>query len=153
MQRSNMTGIIFTVYAEVTWINNLVALRYKGRRANLPIYEIIVSILETSPGIRSQHAKYHGFIRMKPQRTREQLENYYAYRIAKGREDDWADHHIRWSMCEIETIVMQRSSWHWLIKNWHLLFQPIYHLSLHKNLDLYLIVRKIYIGTRGADEK
>ena len=68
-----------------------------GHKANRPIYEALVSILETTPGILIQHVKAHG-----PTQTRAQWGNYYADRIAKGHEDEWADNHIRWPMSELE---------------------------------------------------
>jgi hypothetical protein len=153
MQRSNMTGVIYTDYAEATRINSWAALRNMGRKANLPIYETLVSILEASPGILIQHVKAHGPIQKQPQWTRAQWGNYYADRIAKGHEDEWADHHIRWPMREIESIVMQSSRWHWITKDRHLLLEPLHHLILHKTLDAYLLDRDIYRVTRGVDEK
>jgi len=62
-----MTGVIFTDYAEATRINSWAALRCMGRKANLPIYETLVSILETSPGILIQHVKAHGPIKKQSQ--------------------------------------------------------------------------------------
>jgi len=78
-----------------------------GRKAKLHIYETLVSILETTPGIFIQHAKAHRPTQKQPQWTRAQWGNYYADRIAKGQEDEWADHHIRWPMRELESLVMQ----------------------------------------------
>jgi len=144
MQRSNMTGVIFTDYAEATRINSWASLRNMGRKANLPIYEALVSILETTPGILIQHVEAHGLTQKQPQWTRAQWGNYYAVRIAKGHEDDWADHHIRWPMRELESLVMQSSRWHWITKDRHLLLEPLQHLILHKTLDAYLIDRVIY---------
>jgi len=88
MQRSNMTGVIFTDYAEATRIKSWASLRNIRRKANLPIYEALVSILETSPGILIQHVKAHRLTQKQPQWTRAQWGNYYADRIAKGHEDD-----------------------------------------------------------------
>jgi len=93
-----MTGVIFTDYAEATRVNSWAALRNMGRKDNLPIYETLVSILETSPDILIQHVKAYERTQKQPQWTRAQWGNYYADRIAKGNEDDWADHHIQWPM-------------------------------------------------------
>jgi len=111
-----------------------------GRKANLHLYETFVSILETSPGILIQHVKAYGPIRMQPQWTRAQWGNYYADRIAKGYEDDWADYHIRWHMREIETLVMQTSRLHWITKDSRLLLEPIQNLILHKTLNNILLI-------------
>jgi len=153
MQRSNMTGVIFTDYAEATRIKNWASLRNMGRKANLPIYEALVSVLETTPGILIQHVKAHGPIHKQSQWTRAQWGNYNADRIAKGHEDEWADHHIRWPMRELESLVMQLSRWHWITEDRHLLLEPLQHLIHHKTLDAYLIDRDIYRVTRGVDEK
>jgi len=62
-----MTGVIFTDYVKVTRINNWGALRNMERKADLPIYETFVSILETSPGILIQYFKAHGPTQKQPQ--------------------------------------------------------------------------------------
>jgi len=85
-----MTEAIFTDYVEATRINNWAALRNMGRKANLPIYETIVSILEKSPGILIQHVKAHGHIQKQPHWTRAQWGNHYVDRLVKGLQDEWA---------------------------------------------------------------
>jgi len=124
-----MTGVIFTDYV-TTRINNWAALRNMSRKAELPIYETIVGILEKSPGILIQHVKAHGPIQKQPYWTRAQWGNYYADRLAKWLQDDWADHHIRWPMRELETL-MQTSRWHWITNDRHLLLEHPFITSFY----------------------
>ena len=49
MHRTNLHGVIYTDFAEAVRIQRKDQLRNLGRKANLPLYEEIVSLLETSP--------------------------------------------------------------------------------------------------------
>jgi len=153
MKHSRLHGVIHTDFVEATKISSRSNLRNLGRKANLPIYETIVALLEQTPTIRIQHVKAHGPIKGKSSWTREQFGNYYADRIAKGIEEDIAYNHLRWPVPELETLVMSTSKWHWITKERHLLLEPIGSLIQHKTLNTYLLDRDIYRLKRGDNEK
>jgi len=71
-----MSGTIYTNLAKAVRIQTKDKLRNWGRKANLPIYETIVSLLEKAPGIKLAHVKAHGDLKKQPQWTREQWGNY-----------------------------------------------------------------------------
>ena len=84
MKRSKLRGIIYTDFADAAKITTTQQLRNQGQKANLPIFETIVALLEGTPEIRIQHVKAHGPIKKQTSWTREQWGNFYADRIAKG---------------------------------------------------------------------
>jgi len=58
--RANLQGVIYTDFSEAVKIQSRDQLRNLGRKANLPIYEAIVCLLEAAPGIKLEHVKAHG---------------------------------------------------------------------------------------------
>jgi len=60
-----------------------------GRRANLPIYEARVSLLEAAPGIKLEHVKAHEDPKKQSTWTRAQWGNFYADTLAKGDNEHW----------------------------------------------------------------
>jgi hypothetical protein len=95
LHRSKMVGIIYTDFAEAVRMQSRDKLRNWGRKANLPLYETIIALLETAPGIKLAHIKAHGNIKKQASWTRQQWGNYYADRLAKGDEDIWSAKHMR----------------------------------------------------------
>jgi hypothetical protein len=153
LHRNQMSGIIYTDFAEAVRMQSREKLRNWGRKANLPLYETIIALLETAPGIKLAHIKAHGDIKKQPNWTREQWGNYYADRLAKGDEDSWVTKHLRWPIRDLENLVMTTSSWHWISPVKHLLLEPIQHMIQTKILEVYLIDRDIFRVGRGLEEK
>jgi len=60
LHRAKLHGVIYTDFAEAVRIQWKDRLRNMGRKANLSIFEAIVSLLETVPGITLEHVKAHG---------------------------------------------------------------------------------------------
>ena len=60
LHRAKLHGVIYTDFAEAMRIQRKDQLRNMGRKANLPLYEAIVSLLEAAPGITVAHVKAHG---------------------------------------------------------------------------------------------
>jgi hypothetical protein len=153
MKHSKLSGIIHTDYADAAKITTTLQLRNQGRKANFPIYETIVAMLEETPEIRIQHVKAHGPIKQQTSWTREQWGNFYADRIAKGVGEETAVNHLHWPVPELEELVMSTSKWHWITKERHLLLEPIRQLIQHKTVNSYLMDRDIYRLNRGEEEK
>jgi hypothetical protein len=148
-----MSGVIYTDFAEAVRMQSREKLRNWGCKANLPLYETIIALLETAPGIKLAHIKAHGDIKKQPTWTREQWGNYYADRLAKGDEDSWARKHLRWPIKDLENLVMAKSTWHWISSERHLLLEPMQQLIQTKILEVYLIDRDIFRVGRGLEEK
>ena len=60
LHRAKLSGVIYTDFAEAVRVQNKDQLRSWARKANLPIYEAIVTLLEAAPGIKLVHVKAHG---------------------------------------------------------------------------------------------
>jgi len=60
LHRAKLSGIIYTDFAEAVRLKTKDKLRNWERKANLPIYEAIVSLLEAAPGIKLTPVKAHG---------------------------------------------------------------------------------------------
>ncbi len=73
LHRANLHGVIYTDFAEAMRIQRRDQLRNLGRKANLPLYEAIVSLLEAAPGIKLEHVKTHGDPKKQSKWTRAQL--------------------------------------------------------------------------------
>jgi exonuclease III len=153
LHRAKMQGTIYTDFAEAVRMQNREKLRNWGRKANLPIYETIINLLETAPGIKIAHIKAHGDKKKQSTWTRQQWGNYYADRLAKGDEEIWSTRHMRWPIQDMERLVMNISPWHWISSGKHLLLEPIHQLIQTKILEVYLIDRDIYRVGRGLEEK
>ena len=153
LHRAKLSGVIYTDFAEAVKVQNRDQLRSWGRKANLPIYEAIVTLLETAPGITLVHVKAHGDQKKQTQWTRAQWGNFYADKLAKGDTEHWATKHLRWPVPELETLVMNLSPWHWISKDKHLLLEPMQQLIQNTTINAYLIDRDIFRVKRGLDEK
>jgi len=153
LHRAKLSGVIYTDFAEAVRVQNKDQLRSWGRKANLPIYEAIVTLLEAAPGIKLAHVKAHGDLKKQSQWTRAQWGNFYADKLAKGDTENWASKHLRWPVPELETMVMNLSPWHWISKDRHLLLEPLQQLIQNTTINAYLIDRDIYRVKRGQDEK
>jgi exonuclease III len=153
LHRAKLHGVIYTDFAEAVRIQRKDQLRNLGRKANLPIYEAIVSLLEAAPGIKIEHVKAHGDPKKQSKWTRAQWGNFYADKLAKGDTDHWATKHLIWPVPELETLAMNLSPWHWVSKDKHLLLEPVQQLIQNTTINAYLIDRDIYRVKRGQDEK
>ena len=153
LHRAKLHGVIYTDFAEAVRIQRKDQLRNLGRKANLPLYEAIVSLLEVAPGIKLEHVKAHGDLKKQSQWTRAQWGNFYADKLAKGDTEHWATRHLIWPVPELETLAMNLSPWHWISKDKHLLLEPIQQLLQNQTINAYLIDRDIYRVKRGQDEK
>jgi len=127
-------------------------LRSRVRKANLPIYEAIVTLLEAGPGIKLAHIKAHGDLKKKSQWRRAQWGDFYADKLAKEDTEHWVPRHLRWPVSELETRVMNLSPWNWISKNRHLLLEPLLQLIQNTTINAYLLDRDIYRMKRGQDE-
>jgi hypothetical protein len=153
MHRTNLHGVIYTDFAEAVMIQRKDQLRNLGRKANLPLYEAIVSLLETAPGIKLEHVKAHGDPKKQSKWTRAQWGNFYADKLAKGDTEHCATKHLSWPVPELETLAMSLSPWHWVSKDKHLLLEPVQQLIQNLTINAYLIDRDIYRIKRGQEEK
>ena len=153
LHRANLHGVIYTDFAEAVRIQRRDQLRNLGRKANLPLYEAIVSLLEAAPGIKLEHVKAHGDPKKQSKWTRAQWGNFYADKLAKGDTEHWATRHLIWPVPELETLAMNLSPWHWISKDKHLLLEPLQQLLQNKTINAYLIDRDIFRVKRGQDEK
>jgi len=153
MHRTNLHGVIYTDFAEAVRIQRKDQLRNLGRKANLPLYEAIVSLLETAPGIKLEHVKAHGDPKKQSKWTRAQWGNFYADKLAKGDTEHCATKHLSWPVPELEALAMSLSPWHWVSKDKHLLLEPIQQLIQNLTINAYLIDRDIYRLKRGQEEK
>jgi len=79
--------VIYIDFAEAVRVQTKDQLRSWGRKANLPIYEAIVTLLEAAPGIKLAHVKAHGDLKKQSQWTRAQWGNFYADKLAKGTQN------------------------------------------------------------------
>jgi len=153
LHRANLHGVIYTDFAEAVRIQRKDHLRNLGRKANLPIYEAIVSLLEAAPVIKIEHVKAHGDPKKQSKWTRAQWGNFYADKLAKGDTDHWATKHLIWLVPELEILAMNLSPWHWISKDKHLLLEPVQQLIQNTTFNVYLIDRDIYRVKRGQNEK
>jgi hypothetical protein len=153
LHRSKLSEVIYTDFAEAVRVQTKDQLRSWGRKANLPIYEAIVTLLEAAPGIKLSHVKAHGDLKKQSQWTRAQWGNFYADKLAKRDTEHWAPRHLRWPVPELETRVMNLSPWHWISKDRHLLLEPLQQLIQNTTINAYLFDRDMYRIKRGQDEK
>jgi len=123
-----------------------------GSKANLPLYEAIVLLLESVPGIQFRHINGHGPLKEQGGWTREQWGNYCVDVVSKGQEDDWAPIHIRWPMSEVEALIMSISPWHWISNDRRNLLEPIQSLVQRNILISYLAERDVF-DLKGARRK
>jgi len=153
LHRAKLYGVIYTDFAEAVRIQTKEQLRNLGRKANISLYEAIVSLLEAALGIKLAHVKAHGDPRKQSQWTRAQWGDFYAGKLAKGDAEHWATKHLSWPIPELETLEMNYSHWHWISKDKHLLLEPLQQLIQYTTINAYFIDRDIYRVKRGQGEK
>jgi hypothetical protein len=148
--RSNKSGTIYTDYLEAVKVaRNPHIFRNMGRKANLPLYELLIHALARSPTIRLEFVKAHGPVKKQSQWTTRQWGNYHADRIAKNNSCSFSTHHVEWPLQHLETLVKLFPSWHWVDREGHLALEPLRRILCRQTHFSYMIQRDDYRLKRG----
>ena len=150
LSHSHLAGTIYTDFLEAVKVSkNPHTFRNMGRKANLPIYELLLHTLSRSPDIRLEFVKAHGPIKKQSQWTTQQWGNYHADRIAKNNTLSFSAHHIDWQIQPLEDLVKLHPSWHWIAEDNHLALEPLRYILRRQTHLSYMIRRDAYRIDRG----
>ena len=114
MEMANMSGVIHTDYKKIVSVSkNPLLLNKMGRKANLPLFEIILLLLSKNPMNSLEHVKAHGSKTKLAEWTRAQWGNLYADAIAKDQTDTFSKEHMEMSLIQMKKIIMSQNSSLW----------------------------------------
>jgi hypothetical protein len=124
-----------------------------GRKANLPLFEIILLLLSKNPMISLEHVKAHGSKTKLAEWTRAQWGNLYADAIAKDQTDTFSKEHMEMSLIQMEKLIMSQNSWFWKTAAGHLALEPLRQLFQTQYHRQYMQGRDTYRGNRDEPMK
>ena len=147
---SHLPGTIYTDFLEAVKVSkNPHTFRNMGRKANIPIYELLLHMLSRAPDIHLEFVKAHGPTKKQAQWTTQQWGNYHADRIAKNNVLSFSAHHIDWPIQPLEDLVKLHPSWHWIDKDDHLALESLRHILRRQTHWSYMTQRDAYRIERG----
>ena len=154
LSHNNQPGTIYTDFLEAVKVSkNPHTFRNMGRKANLPIYELLLHILAKSPHISLEFVKAHGPIKKQAQWTTQQWGNYHADRISKNNPHSFSEHHVDWPIQPLEDLVKLYPSWQWIDKDDHISLEPLRHILRRQTHWSYIARRDAYRIDRGDGMK